>query len=570
MIVLAGMLMSVAVFSGVLGVFNATRAEASNVALGNRYLVLTAPVGQLRASVADFQALTGPAFSGAALGPAVLTGGAADSTTTDQLYLSLKHLLATTGETSLAPHLAAQVATYDAARAELAAFLTAGPQTPRKAQLAAGEIAADNNLDAALANLQATIATHIATTNNQAQAAARDARDDLLWCLALGFPFGIIITALFVGKALRVERRAAQRDAAQAQISRRSEFEGRLQQALEMARSESPAFEMVAQALGEAAPAMRSELLLADSSRAHFRQVLTTPAVADSPGCGVMSPDDCPAASSGQTKVFPLSTALGACPYLRDRACSALCVPVSIAGNSAGVIHVTAVDGTPPSDSVRRDVEVVARRASERFAMLRAIEVSQTQANTDSLTGLFTRRSLESQIRELHDSGVEYTVAYGDLDHFKQLNDVFGHSAGDRALRTFSQVLRDALRPTDLACRHGGEEFVIVLPACPVIEAVAIVERVRERLAERLTSGRHPAFTVSFGIASSTRHTDFEGVVNQADEALLQAKAAGRDQIVIAGDPQPRPIKDHDHELTMLLEKHPLVRPGSDGPPRQQ
>jgi diguanylate cyclase (GGDEF)-like protein len=202
--------------------------------------------------------------------------------------------------------------------------------------------------------------------------------------------------------------------------------------------------------------------------------------------------------------------------------------------------------------------------------MLRAFEVSQTQANTDSLTGLFTRRSLEAQIRDLHDRGVEFSVAYGDLDRFKQLNDVFGHNAGDRALRTFSQVLRDALRPSDIACRYGGEEFVIVLPGCPVTEAVGIVERVRQRLADRLTSGQHPSFTVSFGIASSTQQTDFEGVVNQADEALLQAKAAGRDRIVIAGDPPPPLIEDHDHELTMLLGGHPLVRPGSDGTSRQE
>jgi diguanylate cyclase (GGDEF)-like protein len=234
--------------------------------------------------------------------------------------------------------------------------------------------------------------------------------------------------------------------------------------------------------------------------------------------------------------VFPVSTALGACPNLRGRACSALCVPVSVAGNSAGVIHVTATDGTPPSDIVRRNIEIIARRASERFAMLRAFEVSQTQANTDSLTGLLTRRSLEVNIRDFEDSGVPYAVVYGDLDHFKQLNDVFGHSAGDRALRAFSQVLRDSLRPSDVACRYGGEEFVLVLPGCPVNEAIPILERVRQRLADRLTSGGLPAFTVSFGVATSDQTTDFDQTVNLADDALLRAKATGRDRIVVAGD----------------------------------
>jgi diguanylate cyclase (GGDEF)-like protein len=232
--------------------------------------------------------------------------------------------------------------------------------------------------------------------------------------------------------------------------------------------------------------------------------------------------------------LFPESTAIDACPYLRGRACSALCIPVSIGGNSVGVVHVTDIDGRPPSHEIRSDVEAVVRRASERLAIIRAFQVSETEANSDSLTGLLTRRSLETQTREIRESGLSFAVAYGDLDHFKELNDVFGHDAGDRALRTFSQVLRDALRPSDIACRYGGEEFVIVLPACGTDEAVEVLGRVRKRIALRLESGHLPHFTVSFGVASSNQAVDFEGAVALADEALLRAKAAGRDRVVVA------------------------------------
>jgi diguanylate cyclase (GGDEF)-like protein len=166
--------------------------------------------------------------------------------------------------------------------------------------------------------------------------------------------------------------------------------------------------------------------------------------------------------------------------------------------------------------------------------MLRAFRVSQSQANSDSLTGLMTRRSLESGVRELYETGTPYSVAYGDLDHFKELNDVFGHDAGDRALRTFSQILRDSLRPADIPCRYGGEEFVIVLPECPIDEAIQVLERVRGRIADRLMIAQLPNFTVSFGIASSHQAGEFEQVVSLADEALLAAKAGGRDQIVVA------------------------------------
>ena len=311
-----------------------------------------------------------------------------------------------------------------------------------------------------------------------------------------------------------------------------------------MSRAETSAFDIVAEALSQAAPDMRSELLLADSSKAHFRQVLVSSAQTDTIGCGVISPDDCPAASSSRNMVFGDSTALDACPNLRGRHCSALCVPMSIGGNSVGVFHVTTDDGSPPSDTVERDVEVVARRASERLAMLRAFQVSQTQANSDSLTGLMTRRSLEAAVRELHTTGTPYSVAYGDLDHFKDLNDTFGHAAGDRALRTFSQMLRDSLRPIDIPGRYGGEEFVIVLPECPVDEARQVLERVRERLAERIVVADLPPFTVSFGLASSDQAADFDQVVALADAALLSAKAGGRDQVVTStgpGQPAPNP-----------------------------
>ena len=171
--------------------------------------------------------------------------------------------------------------------------------------------------------------------------------------------------------------------------------------------------------------------------------------------------------------------------------------------------------------------------------MLRAFRVSQIEANSDSLTGLLIRRSLQSQARDLQERGLSYALAYGDLDHFKQLNDVFGHDAGDRALRAFSQVLRDALRPSDIPCRYGGEEFVIMLPSCTIAEAVAVLERDRERSVSRLEAGNIPSFTVSFGVASSDQAEDFERVVALADDALLQAKAAWRDQIVVARNGEP-------------------------------
>lgn len=527
--------MAVAVGSGLLGAFNSNRAEAEISAVANRDVSLLTPVRQMQDGLAQFQAVVDQASGGAATTPASLAAGITYSTSLAQSYQTLQHVLALPDNAGLAPRLDTLEQAFVASETGLVTYVAGATGTRVNPASVVAERQAAHNLDGALITLQSAVTARLVRSADRARALARDARNDLLWCLAIGFPFGLAVTALVARKAIRVERDDARRGAEQAVVTQRNEFEGRLQQALEMARSEAPALDIVAQALSEAAPHAEAEMLLADSSRAHFRRVLDAAPERSNAGCGVISPHECPAASSGQTKVFPDSSALGACPNLRGRGCSALCVPVSIAGNSAGVIHVTSADGSPPSEEVRRDVEVVARRASERFAMLRAFEVSQTQANTDSLTGLLTRRSLESSIGELEDSGIPYAIAYGDLDHFKQLNDVFGHSAGDRALRAFSHVLRDSLRPTDVACRYGGEEFVIVLPDCAADQAVPVLERVREQLAKRLSSGKVPEFTVSFGIASSDQAASFEQTVHLADEALLQAKAAGRDRIVTAG-----------------------------------
>ena len=345
----------------------------------------------------------------------------------------------------------------------------------------------------------------------------------------------VVITALAVG------RRARRRELAERTAALRQEYESMLQQALEMSKTETGAYSVMTRALRSSVPHLQVEMLVADSSRSHFRQTMHTGVGPDQrSGCGVVSPLDCPATMHGHTMLFPSSTALNACPYLTGRASgelSAACVPISTTGTTVGVVHATAPDGSPPDESEIRYLEISSRRASERIAMLRAFEKSEAQARTDPLTGLWNRRSLEDRVNDLRRDGTEYALAYGDLDFFKTLNDTFGHEAGDQALRLFARVLRDAIRPNDLTARYGGEEFLVVLPDCPIELAAKILERLREQLALTLTSGRVPAFTVSFGLASSLDADAFDEVVALADKALLAAKAAGRNRTVYAGEP---------------------------------
>jgi len=350
---------------------------------------------------------------------------------------------------------------------------------------------------------------------------------------------------LTLGAAFVFARRAARRDRTQRQNAQRDAYGSELQGALELCKNEAAVYDVVHRAVRLGVPQLDVEMLVADSSRAHFHRVLVgSPDPTHTDGCGVVSPHDCPAATRGHTMQFASSEALSACPYLQDRpsgSCSAICVPVSIAGRSIGVIHATGTDGTlPPADDLE-SLEITARRAAERIALLRTFDNAETQARTDPLTGLLNRRSLEAQVEDLQHDGTPYALAYADLDHFKVLNDTYGHEAGDQALRLFSRVMRDCVRPADLVCRYGGEEFVIVLPDCGTDAATIVLERVRERLAIALTSGRVPAFTVSFGLATSNDAPTFDETVSVADQALLVAKAAGRNRVYTA---EPKSIRE--------------------------
>lgn len=347
----------------------------------------------------------------------------------------------------------------------------------------------------------------------------------------------IALIILVIGFDLRV-RTVRRRDQVQIDESRRNDLESGLQRALEMARTEENCYALVHHAVQQSSTTLPSELLVADSSRAHFHQVTST-GPDGGPGCPVMSPDDCPATNRGQTQTWSTSGALDTCPHLRDRdtgPCAAVCVPVSIAGKTVGVVHATGPDHDPPDGSTTTDLELIARKAGERIGILRAFSRTEAQARTDPLTGLLNRRSLESAVHDLTAEAHTFAVAYGDLDHFKLLNDIHGHDTGDRALRLFARVLRDNVRPNDIAARYGGEEFVVVLPDCTIAEAYAVVDRIRSRLADAQRGGMVPSFTVSFGLAPGEPDLAFGEIVEQADTALLQAKSEGRDRVVLAGE----------------------------------
>jgi diguanylate cyclase (GGDEF)-like protein len=348
-----------------------------------------------------------------------------------------------------------------------------------------------------------------------------------------------LTSALPIRRALLAQRLAIMDSEAAlvAQVDRQA-FLHDVQDALDMGETEEDAFLVTATALATAAPA-GVELLVADASRAHLQAAVEMPAGAT--GCGVESPWGCPAVRRSRTQRFDRSDALGACPRLVERSeepCSAVCVPITILGTPTAVIHATAPVGAGCwTDEVVDQLEGISVHVGARLGVLRAMAKSQLQAETDPLTGLLNRRAMEERVRALRRAERPFALAMADLDHFKRLNDRFGHDTGDRALRTFARVLRESVRDDDILARHGGEEFVVVLPDLDVEGAAPVLHRIREQLRAAVGTAQIPDFTVSLGLTDSTRSIDLADVLRAADLALFAAKDQGRDRLVIADAP---------------------------------
>jgi two-component system cell cycle response regulator len=169
------------------------------------------------------------------------------------------------------------------------------------------------------------------------------------------------------------------------------------------------------------------------------------------------------------------------------------------------------------------------------------MQLSIELAITDGLTGLFNRRYMETHLGTLVDQsaarGKPITVLVLDIDYFKAINDSYGHDAGDDVLREFSLRIRKATRNIDLACRYGGEEFVIVMPETDMAVATAVAERLRRRIATEpfaiQKGARHLEVTISIGIAAlSGVGDDAATILKRADQALYRAKRDGRNRVV--------------------------------------
>ena len=212
---------------------------------------------------------------------------------------------------------------------------------------------------------------------------------------------------------------------------------------------------------------------------------------------------------------------------------SIACIPMAVYNEPIGVINVT--NKRQAEGFTQEDVNMLKAVADQA-----AVAVNKAQlwdmAVTDSLTGLYVRRyfmmKLQEEIHRAERYNKVLSVIMADLDHFKSVNDTYGHSAGDRVLQAVGQYMRKNIRDVDILARYGGEEFVFLLPDADKEAAVCLSERLRRGL-EDLRVDDLPAPSLSLGVASYPADTvRLEDLIQQADAALYAAKQTGRNRTV--------------------------------------
>ena len=219
-----------------------------------------------------------------------------------------------------------------------------------------------------------------------------------------------------------------------------------------------------------------------------------------------------------------------------------LCIPLSAHGHWLGVMTMSLPSEADLAEGRNmEELEGLARSVADQFGMalsnLQLRDRLRTLSIRDPLTGLYNRRYLEETVqREVHRAlrhRTPLSVLMVDVDHFKAFNDNHGHQMADGVLRSVATTLSNNTRAEDVACRYGGEEFVLLLPDAAIADAASRADYLRQLVYDETEQN----VTVSIGVASfPTDGSTWEEVLKAADDAMYRAKARGRDQVVVSGD----------------------------------
>ena len=260
---------------------------------------------------------------------------------------------------------------------------------------------------------------------------------------------------------------------------------------------------------------------------------------------GPFPPESCWGLRRGRAHLVQANNFGLQCGHVDQADAASLCIPLMAQGESLGVLYLQdpALSADPQSlQRKEKFATTLGEQMSLAFANLMLRETLKYQSVRDSLTGLFNRRHMEESLaRELLRSarnGKPVAVLMIDIDHFKRFNDSFGHEAGDILLRELGSLFSSHIRGGDIACRYGGEEFLVIMMDASLSSACQRAESLKEQVRSLQIHHRGETLrkvTVSIGVAAFPDHgTSAQEIINRADKALYIAKASGRDRVIVA------------------------------------
>ncbi len=310
------------------------------------------------------------------------------------------------------------------------------------------------------------------------------------------------------------------------------------------ARSDQEVYQVTARLLSRLFPGELGALYFIDPAQGSVETAVTwgTPALP----AQTFEVDDCWALRRGRPHYAGGNRSSEVCPHVAGAPSAYMaCLPLFAAGERLGILHLR----TAPSSELRDSTEVQkqsAQLAADSLALawanVRLRESLHEQAVRDPLTGLYNRRhmqaSLERELRRAARNDKPIGIMMLDIDHFKEVNDTHGHDAGDVMLRELGRFLNEHTRGGDIACRLGGEEFIIILPEANLEQTAGRAEKHRQGFSDMRIEwqGSQVATpTLSIGVAAYPQHgTTAEELLREADTALYLAKQAGRNRVVTA------------------------------------
>jgi diguanylate cyclase (GGDEF)-like protein len=293
-------------------------------------------------------------------------------------------------------------------------------------------------------------------------------------------------------------------------------------------------------------PKSQGALFLLSNSRSDLESIATWGGYPTNADDNIFTPDACWGLRRGRTHVVDNIDIGPICPHLNHTPTSPyMCLPLMAKGDILGLLHLmndfNATDsGYCPGADLREIADTLSQYLSLSLANVKLSESLSAQSIQDPQSGLYNRRFMEESLqREILRAARKQTtigIIMADLDHFKKFNDVYGHAAGDKIITQIGKLLKENFRGSDIACRYGGEEFLVILPESSPEDTVKRAESFRENVKnlELVFQGKIlGSITLSIGVASYPANgARIEELLRTADMALYKAKQEGRDRVV--------------------------------------